>query len=412
MAVPPKKRLATYQRKRPSRNTAKRASPGSAPPCSADIGAYASRLAGYAARVISDDALCAGVRRWRGDPDLPVHVTARAPLPGSPGGSGARFERVRLSVNGETLSGVLKAIAPDPICVTRERRFYEELAVTLPARIPRAFASGEIAGRTDGWVLLDEFPKGKRWRPARALDVAREIARVHAATLGRVPEWLPRPFSRDLAKALAHVPDGIARLESLQQREPLLRGLASPRALSLARALVGELAPLARELARSPECVVHRDLHHGNVWLPEEGAPILFDWEAVSAGPPIFDLTLLFQYLTIRQIRIPGRPDDVGFFRARTMAWRQLEGAYLEALGNADTAAIASAANGAFIWEAVYRLGWVASQLEERPPRLSLRLARVPGLRALGHLGDRGAVCAAWQAMFADFEHRAAALLR
>ena len=351
------------------------------------------------------------MRRWSGDPRLPVRVVARAPLPGAPGGSGARFERVELDVDGERRRGVLKAIAPDPICVTRERRFYEELAATLPARIPRAFASGEIPDRVDGWVLLEEFPKGERWRPARALDVAREIARVHAATLDRVPDWLPRPFSRDLSDALAHVPEGLSRLESLQRREPLLRALASPRALALARELLRDLDPLARQFATSPVCVVHRDLHPGNVWLPADGAPILFDWEAVSAGPPIFDLTLLFQYLAIRQLRIPGRVDDVGFFRARTMAWSALEGAYLEALGDARRAEIASAANGAFIWEAVYRLGWVASQLEARPPRLSLRLVRIPGLRALGHLGDRGAACAAWQAMFADFERRAAALL-
>ena len=180
---------------------------------------------------------------------------------------------------------------------------------------------------------------------------------------------------------------------------------------SLARALIQDLAPLAREFARSPECVVHRDLHPGNVWLPASGAPILFDWEAVSAGPPIFDLTLLFQYLSIRQIRIPGREADIGFYRARTPAWRALERSYLEALGDAPREAIASAANGAFLWEALYRLGWVASQLEDRVPRLALRLARVPGLRVLGQIGDRAAVCAAWRAMFADFELRAGALL-
>ena len=45
-------------------------------------------------------------------------------------------------------------------------------------------------------------------------------------------------------------------------------------------------------------------------------------------------------------------------------------------------------------------------------PRVSLALARVPGLRALGRLGDLPALCAAWQAMFADFERRAEALLR
>ena len=361
--------------------------------------------------MISDEALCAGVRRHRGDPRLDVRVESRTVLPGNLGGSGARFERVQLSIDGRRLVGVLKRIEPDPICVTRERRFYEELAAELPARIPRAFASGEIAGRVDGWVLLEEFPAGRRWRPARAHDVAREIARVHRATLGRVADWLPRPFSRDLAAALAHVPGGLDRLEALQDREPLLRSLATPRALSLARLLLRDLDPLARELARSPECLVHRDLHPGNVWLPADGAPILFDWEAVSAGPPIFDLTLLFQYLPIRQIRVPGKTGDVGFFRSRALAWSALERTYLEALGDAPREAIASAANTAFIWEALYRLGWVASQLEDRVPRLALRLTRIPLLRALGHVGDRAAVCAAWQAMFADFERRAAALL-
>lgn len=362
--------------------------------------------------MVSDEALCAGVRRTRGDALLDVRVESREALSRSLGGSGARFERVRLSIDGRELIGVLKQIEPDPICVTRERRFYEELAAGLPARIPRAFASGEIEGRTDGWVLLEEFPPGRRWRPARAYDVAREIARVHRATLGRVADWLPRPFSRDLALALAHVPEGLDRLEALQQREPLLRELATPRTRALARRLIADLSPLARELARSPECLVHRDLHSGNVWLPAEGAPILFDWEGVSAGPPIFDLTLLFQYLPILQVRIPGRALDIGFFRARTLAWSALERSYLDALGDAPRDAIASAANGAFIWEALYRLGWVASQLEQRVPRIGLRLARIPGLRALGHFGDRRSVCAAWQAMFADFERRAGALLR
>ena len=104
--------------------------------------------------MVSDEALCAGVRRFRADPRLDVRVESRTALSRSLGGSGARFERVRLSIDGRALVGVLKRIEPDPICVTRERRFYEKLAAELPARIPRAFASGEIDGRFDGWVLL------------------------------------------------------------------------------------------------------------------------------------------------------------------------------------------------------------------------------------------------------------------
>jgi hypothetical protein len=79
--------------------------------------------------------------------------------------------------------------------------------------------------------------------------------------------------------------------------------------------------------------------------------------------------------------------------------------------GPAPRAAIATAANGAFVWEALYRLGWAASQLEAHLPRRALQLAQIPGLRALGSLGDRPALYAAWRAMFSDFESRAAALL-
>lgn len=367
--------------------------------------------------VVSDEELCAGVRRLRGDEGLRVRVLRRAPLAAPEIGSGARFERVSLEIASETIAAVLKEIAPDPICVTRERRFYEELAPRLRARVPRPFGAGPLAGRSDGWVLLEEFPRAERWRPARAFDVARAIARVHAQTLGRAPGWLPRPFARDLEAQLSHVPGGLERLESLQRRDPLVRDLATPRAIALARSLLRSPESVRRAFAESPESVIHRDLHPGNVWLPRSAEPILFDWEAVCAGPPIFDVTLHFQYLAIRQLRVPWRGAEIGVFRPGGPTWDRLESVYLDALdaetgGAAPRAAIASAANAAFAWEALYRLGWVASQLEGATPRLALRLTRVPGLRRLGAVGDRPALFAAWRAMFADFEARAEALLR
>ena len=363
--------------------------------------------------MISDEQLSAGVLRFGRGMIRHVRVVAREPLPGLAIGSGASFERVRLEVDGCPRVGVLKAIAPDPISATRERRFYEELRETLPMRALRAFGSGEIQGRSDGWVLLDELPSSRRWRPALALEVAREAAKLHRATLGRAPAWLPRPFSGELPSALAHVAGGIDRLEALQRREPALRGLASSRALSLGRELASDLTPLRVALARSPEAIVHRDLHPGNVCLPADGgAPILFDWEAVSAGPPIFDITLLYQYAAIRRVRIVGRALELDFYGPRGISWHELERGYLEGLGDAPREAIAGAANGAFVWESLYRLGWCASQIEGRVPRRSLALARVPALRALGRFGDLAALCAAWQTMFADFEVRAATILK
>ena len=367
--------------------------------------------------MISDAELCEGVRRLRGGPRLEVRVRGRAPLAGPEIGSGARFERIALELDGAVHRTVLKVMAADPLWVGFEQRFCEELAAALPARVPRVYGTGSVAGQPDGWVLLEEFPVPRRWTPARAFDALREIARVHAATLGRAPEWLPRPFARDLAASFAHTLEGLARLEALQAREPLVRDLATPRALALARALLAAPDAFRAAFAGSPECVVHRDFHPGNVWLPPSGPPILFDWESVCAGPPIFDATLLTQYLDVRQLRIPWRRAEVGFFLPGVPVWSELERAYLDALdeasgGAAPREAVASAANGAFAWEALLRLGWCASQLEEHAfPRTALRLRQWPWLRALGGLGDRAAMYAAWHAMFADFEARAAAIL-
>jgi hypothetical protein len=367
--------------------------------------------------VISNAELCAGVRRLRGDDVIPVRVLARAHLPGPEIGSGAHFERVSLEIAGESVAAVLKVIAPDPISETLERRFYEELAPQLRARVPRAHAAGTFPGRADGWVLIEEFPRSDRWRPARAFDVVREIARVHAQTLVQAPEWLPRPFGRDLRSFFARTGEGIERLEALARREPLVQDLASPRAIELARELLRVPERLRRAFSDSPEAVIHRDLHPGNVWLPRGAEPILFDWESVSAGPPIFDVTLLWQYLAVRQLRVPLRRAEVGFFLPGVPSFEQLLAVYLDALdrygaGPAPREAIVSAANGAFVWEALLRLGWAASQLESHMPRRALQLGSIPGLGLLRGLGDRGAMYEAWRAMFADLETRAAALLR
>jgi hypothetical protein len=368
--------------------------------------------------VIPNGELCAAVRRRRGDEVLPVRVVARAPLAELEVGSGAHFERVTLEIAGESVATVLKVIANDPtLGLTLERRFYEEIAPTLRARLPRLYASGPFPGRGDGWILLEELPPAARWKPVRAFDAVREIARVHAQTLARAPEWLPRPFGRDLQSQFEFVPEGLERLEALQRRFPVLRHLARPRAFELARELLRRPERLRRAFADSPEAVIHRDFHPGNVWLPRGAPPIPFDWESVAAGPPVFDVTLLFQYLKVRQLRIPGRRAEVGWWTSGGPRFERLLDVYLvaferEGLGSLPRQALTSAVNGAFVWEALLRLGWAASQLEAHPPGPLLRLTRVPGLRTFGRIGDRPAMYAAWQAMFRDLESRAEELLR
>lgn len=340
-----------------------------------------------------------------------VRVVARARFTG--GGSGAGFERVRLELDGARREAVLKRIAPDPLGPTLERRFYEELAPALPLRVPVLLASGPLPAGGDGWILLEPFPEGAPLRatPARLLALARDVARGHAAFLERAPPWLPRPFGRDARAALAHVPEGAARLRERLRRTPSLRGLVSERAIDVALALARDPEPLVRACARGPETLVHRDLHHHNVALGDPEGAVVFDWEAVSAGPPVFDLALVYAYHRNQALRWRGR--RLYAWRAPALSWDALLRGYLDALRAAapevDAAAVAAAAPASFAWEAVHRIGWVDGALAGLAPGAGW-LSRIP---LLGWVeGERaGAVMLrTWRALFAGLPRWRAAL--
>ena len=275
MAVPEKKRLVRYQRNgrlaKHRETRVARLRVRSAPLPSARNASRAARLS--CARGLGRGALrgCAAVPR-RAARERRASSRARA-LSRSLGGSGARFERVRSRVDGDALVGVLK--------VHRARSDLRHAASgastrSSPPGFPRACRARSRPARSPAASTAGCCSRSSRRRDAGDPSVRttwlREIARVHRATLGRVPDWLPRPFSRDLAAGSSRTcRRGSTRLESLQRREPLLRDLATPRAISLARALVRDLAPLRREFARSPECLVHRDLHPGQRLAARDG---------------------------------------------------------------------------------------------------------------------------------------------
>jgi hypothetical protein len=340
-----------------------------------------------------------------------ARVLARAPFAG--GGSGAGFARLRLELDGAPRDAVLKRIAPDPLGPTWERRFYEELAPVLPLRVPALLASGPLPAGGDGWILLEPLPAGAPLRPtpARLLALARDVARGHAAFLGRAPDWLPRPFGRDARAALAHVPEGAARLRERLRRTPSLRALVSERALDVAVALAREPGPLVRACARGPETLVHRDLHHHNVSLGDPEGAVVFDWEAVSAGPPVFDLALLHAYHRNHAVRWLGR--RLYTWRAPALAWetllRHYLGAFRAAAPAVDADAVAAAAPAAFAWEAVHRIGWVDGLLDGLAAAAGWR-SRLPGLGAVEGERIGPVMLRTWRALFEGLPRWRAAL--
>jgi hypothetical protein len=338
-----------------------------------------------------------------------ARVVSRTPF--AAGGSGARFAHLVLEVDDVRRSGILKEIAPDPLGPTLERRFYEELAPRLPLRVPALLASGPLPGRSDGWIVLEPLPApaGRGATKERFRALARDLGRAHAALLGAAPDWLPRPFGRDAAAWLAHVPAGVARLRERFARSPALRRLASEEVLDLAVALARDPGPIVRACARAPEAVIHRDLHHHNVSFGAEA--VVFDWEAVCAGPAVFDVALLHAYQRNRALPLPGARWFA--WRRPLVGWPELLGAHLDALAahaaGTDRAALAAAAPAAFAWEAVHRLGWIDGQLDALAP-LAAELARVPLLGALEGARPGGAMLRVWRALFASLPAHARAL--
>lgn len=359
---------------------------------------------------VSDAELVEALRRRSGAAD--ARVIAR--LPFTAGGSGAHFERVTLTAGGASVEAVLKAIAPDPHGPTLERRFYEELAPGLPLRVPRLLASGPLPGRCDGWLLLEPLPRAAptRLSTARLAALAGDVARLHAHFLGCAPDWLPRPFGRDARVSLAHVAEGAARLRARLRRRPALGFLVGERSLDLATALAGNPEPIVRACARGPETVVHRDLHHHNVVLGDPGGGVVFDWEAVSAGPPVFDLALLHVYAP-NQALARRTAGWLHVSRARSLPWPALLERYLAALRasapDADVDAVRAAAPAAFAWEAVHRIGWLDGQLDALTPGAAVA-ARIPLLRRIEGRRAGAVMLGVWRELFAGLETWARAL--
>jgi hypothetical protein len=318
-----------------------------------------------------------------------ARVVARRPLSG--GMSGARFARVVLEIDGAVRSAVLKEIAHDPVGPTLERRFYEELAPRFPLRAPALYASGPLPGGGDGWIAIEPLPApaGHGFTAARFAALARDLARAHAALAGQAPEWLPRPLGRDAARWLAHVPDGVARLRERMARNRALRMLASEEAMGAAVALARDPGPIVRGAASVPETVIHRDLHHYNVSFGREGA-VVFDWEAVSAGPAELDLALLAIY---------QRTTPVPWTGGRWSAWRR-------PVVPPSALPAGPAVDAAYAWEATHRLGWCESVLDGLAP-FALARSRVPLLGALEGRTAGPLLVRTWRALFAELPERA-----
>ena len=184
----------------------------------------------------------------------PRSLRSVVPLPGS--ASGARVQLIRLGDQ----EVVLKTTS------RREVAFYG-MAGRLPVRVPRVVAA---AGTCLLLEALVPGPAAADWPAAHWHEVAGQLGALHRPQVAAAFHgWLTR-------KTPARRPEAAAR--------------ACWTAGELA--LLDRIGDLGVDL---PACLIHGDLHAGNLLRDAEGALVWADWQEVGIGQGPEDLALLWQ---------------------------------------------------------------------------------------------------------------------
>jgi hypothetical protein len=243
--------------------------------------------------------LSAGLRRFLGDPSIlvedvqPVSMPFRRPAIGRVRGALASFQSRR---GPEQLSLVVK----EPRGATRtglagagrrEVGVYQSLVSQIPLRTPFLVA----ASPSGDWLVL-EWVRSVRepgaWKAddyTRALD---DLAHLHDRFWGLSEDleaypWLGRPLEADFAVHVRAAAQAIQHIVETGRPEPLADSPARMKALAR---LSTQAEDVVRPLRREPATLLHGDYWPGNVAVLDDGAQVVYDWQAASVGPAICDL--------------------------------------------------------------------------------------------------------------------------
>ena len=176
----------------------------------------------------------------------------------------------------------LKATADLPLFIS-EGTVMAHLARRFPGQIPRPLA----INAEENWMLLDDFGSDLRSEKAPEADVAgflRQFGALQAQSAGMVDELL-RAGCRD-----RRLPVLIRQIDELMAH-PLTARHTTPDDLARLRAVAPKLKKHCADLDRYslPDCLVHGDLHLGNVARNGDSYQI-FDWSDSCIAHPFVDM--------------------------------------------------------------------------------------------------------------------------
>ncbi|WP_040830200.1 phosphotransferase [Nocardia jiangxiensis] len=187
-----------------------------------------------------------------------------------------------------------------------EGDFYRFAAHDLPVRTPPCVHAAVDEDTGHALVLMhDLVASGARFLDPRvgysaqqAAATLDQLAALHAATWDRRKTALHTLFPSRLISLSGHV-------SPAQLQELLNDGRAHGVSASVRRGdrLAAAMAAMDRLRTESPSCVVHGDLHTGNIYELPGGVPGLIDWQVVQHG--VWALDVAYHLATVLS------PDDL-----------------------------------------------------------------------------------------------------
>ena len=168
-----------------------------------------------------------------------------------------------------------------------EAIFYSAIGPTLDVRMPPCVYAGVDETTGHGLVLMQDlvaagatFLDGRSSysceQAAASLD---QLAELHATTWGVLADDVPPALIARLPKLAALVDP--ARLQTLLDDG---RAADLPERVRDAARVLDAIAALASTAEAGPACIVHGDLHTGNLYELADGSPGLIDWQVVQRG--------------------------------------------------------------------------------------------------------------------------------
>lgn len=248
-------------------------------------------------------------------------------------------------VHAEPIGGGLEAAAVHRITVSardgeasRSRCFIRKVAcgaASREAEVYRGFLRSHgltfaprllgveraTAGKTI--LCLEAVQPQDRWPWRNPASTAAVLARV--AVLHALPDPAPLPawdYDGELAASAAATVALVRGLASRSATSGLVRNAVRP-----IEDLVESLGRVRSELRHSRRfgpCVIHGDLHPGNVLERRHADPVLIDWARARPGSPLEDVASWLQSLAYWEPEVRRRHDTLfmGYLAARGLAAR------------------------------------------------------------------------------------------